>query len=176
MFSSKIKLLSLCQHDRRKESSLSGQQILGYSHFKPLGAASGGGGSRDNEKGGKGAKTKVAKANADKEDEEDQAERRGEKKDKKSKKKKAATVLAKTAGGGDSETRGGGAKVVEAAEQQCRRFGTFVKIPIAIGRGKERLWLGKIIAEGLINGEPHFSVRFEEDGEAFDYSVNTVHL
>lgn len=175
MFPSTVKLLSLFQHDRRKESSLSGQQILGYSHFKPLGAASGGGGACDNEKGGKGAKTKVAKANADKE-EEDQAEGREEKKDKKSKKKKAATVLAKTAGGGDSETRGSGAKGVEAAEQQCRRFGTFVKIPIAIGRGKERLWLGKIIAEGLINGEPHFSVRFEEDGEAFDYSVNTVHF
>ena len=175
MFPSTVKLLSLFQHDRRKESSLSGQQILGYSHFKPLGAASGGGGACDNEKGGKSGKTKAAKANAEKEDEEDQAEGRGEKKDKKSKKKKAATVLAKTTGGGDSKTRGSGAKGVEA-EQQCRRFGTFVKIPIAIGRGKERLWLGKIIAEGLINGEPHFSVRFEEDEEAFDYSVKTVHL
>ena len=84
-------------------------------------------------------------------------------------------MLVKTARGGDGKSKGSKAEAVEAVEPQCSRFGTFVKIPIAIGRGKERLWLGKIIAEGLINGEPHFTVRFEEDGEAFDYSVETVH-
>ena len=72
MFPSIVKLLSLFLYHRRKESSLSGQQILGYSHFKPLGATSGGGGARDT---GKGGKTKAA--NANKEEEEEQAEGRG---------------------------------------------------------------------------------------------------